>query len=164
MVTTGRWGNSLVRRGSVAPVRPVAGVVAPSAASVRVRSSVKSLPAGTSSFDAVAAARGLVAQAHPTSSTSSASAVAWTSEQMAGRELGFNDQILWRTQLRGRRPPELKEIKQIEDAECLAGLRNPHKVIAKVPGWLVVGQRLRKLGDSFLDAHPRLSVTFCPPS
>ena len=142
MVTTGRWGNSLVRRGLIAPGRPLAGAVAPSAASVPVVSLVKTLPAGTSSFDAVSAARAQVAQAHPTSSTSSSSAAVGSTEQVSGRELGFNDKIVWRTQLRGRRLPELRELKQIEDSECLAGLRNPHKVIARLPGWLVVGRKL----------------------
>ena len=33
-------------------------------------------------------------------------------------------------------------------------MRNSHQAVSKIPGWYIVGERLRKVTDTFLDQHP----------
>lgn len=71
-----------------------------------------------------------------------------------GRGLDHLDQITWPLPLRGTRETDACDIRRREDKECLAGSRNAQWAVARIPGWFVIGAKLRKLGDDFLDLQP----------
>ena len=64
------------------------------------------------------------------------------------------ERITWTNPLRGTPAPSPKEIKKAEDDECIAGMRNSHRAVSRIPGWYIVGSRLRTVMDNFLDQHP----------
>ena len=46
-----------------------------------------------------------------------------------------------------------RQIRERENADCLGGLRNPHRARVKVPGWVDVGKRLNRIVDVAIDKH-----------
>ena len=68
------------------------------------------------------------------------------------------ERITWTNILRGTPAPSPKEVKKKEDDECIVGMRNSHRAVSRIPGWFVVGERLRKAMNTFLDEHPEALV------
>ena len=64
------------------------------------------------------------------------------------------DRITWTNPLRGTPPPSAKDTKRVADDECLGGMRNSHRAVSRIPGWYIVGERLKTVMDKFLDEHP----------
>ena len=77
-----------------------------------------------------------------------------TDKQDWGPGLSTGDQIVWTHPLRGLPEPTPKAIRKLEDNKCLAGMRNAHRAVARILGWLVVGDKLRQITKGFFAEFP----------
>ena len=71
-----------------------------------------------------------------------------------GPGLSTGDHIVWTLPLRGVPEPTPKDVRKTEDNNCLAGMRNAHRAVARIPGWMVVGKKLRKVTEGFFSEFP----------
>lgn len=91
-----------------------------------------------------------------------------TTTQKWGSATDKAERLTWTNLLRGTPAPSPKEVKKAKDDDCIAGMRNSHRAVSRIPGWFVVGERLRKVMNTFLDQHSEaleqaLASTSGPP-
>ena len=49
--------------------------------------------------------------------------------------------------------PSKKEVREQENRECIGGMRDASRAVARLPGWRVTGARLRAVIEGFLNVH-----------